>query len=45
MSTEKDLSKMTPKELEEYKKVIEKKRLIKRELLERGKERGYLTFK
>ena len=45
MSTEKDLSKMTPKELEEYKAVIEKKRLIKRELLERGKERGYLTFK
>ncbi|MCH5212138.1 MAG: RNA polymerase sigma factor RpoD [Oscillospiraceae bacterium] len=45
MSTEKDLSKMTPKELEEYKAIIEKKRKIKRELLERGKERGYLTFK
>ena len=45
MSTEKDLSKMTPKELEEYKETLEKKRLIKRELLERGKERGYLTFK
>ena len=45
MSTEKDLSKMTPKELEEYKAIIEKKRVIKRELLERGKERGYLTFK
>ena len=45
MSTEKDLSKMTPKELEAYKATLEKKRMIKRELLERGKERGYLTFK
>ncbi len=45
MSTEKDLSNMTPKELEAYKEAIEKKRRIKRELLERGKERGYLSFK
>lgn len=45
MSTEKDLSKMTPKELAAYKEMVEKKRAIKRGLLERGKKRGYLTFK
>ena len=45
MSLEKDISNMTPKELEEYKSIVEKKRAIKRELLERGKKRGYLTFK
>lgn len=45
MSLEKDISNMTPKELEEYKNIVEKKRAIKRVLLERGKKRGYLTFK
>lgn len=45
MSLEKDISNMTPKELEEYKNIVEKKRAIKRGLLERGKKRGYLTFK
>ena len=36
---------MTPKELAEYKDMLEKKRSVKRGLLERGKKRGYLTFK
>ena len=45
MSTEKDLSNMTPQQLEEYKAKLEKKRAIKHDLLERGKKRGYLTFK
>ena len=45
MSTEKDIANMTPQELAEYKAVVEKKRAIKRGLLERGKKRGYLTFK
>ena len=45
MSTEKDLSNMTPEQLEEYKAALEKKRAIKHDLLERGKKRGYLTFK
>ncbi len=45
MSTEKDLSNMTPKEREAYKNMIEKKRSIKRDLLERGRKRGYLTYK
>ena len=45
MSTEKDIASMTPKEIAEYKAMVEKKRAIKRGLLERGKKRGYLTFK
>ncbi len=45
MSTEKDIANMTPKELAEYKDMLEKKRNVKRGLLERGKKRGYLTFK
>ena len=45
MSTEKDLSSMAPNELEEYREQVEKKRAAKHELLERGKKRGYLTFK
>lgn len=45
MSTEKDIASMTPRELAEYKAMVEKKRAIKRGLLERGKKRGYLTFK
>ena len=45
MSTEKDISNMTPKELAQYKAMVEKKREVKRGLLERGKKRGYLTFK
>ena len=45
MSTEKDLSNMTPEQLEEYRAAVEKKRAIKHDLLERGKKRGYLTFK
>ncbi len=45
MSTEKDIANMTPQELAEYKAMVEKKRAIKRGLLERGKKRGYLTFK
>lgn len=45
MSTEKDISNMTPKELAQYKAMAEKKREVKRGLLERGKKRGYLTFK
>lgn len=45
MSTEKDIANMTPKELAEYKDMLEKKRSVKRGLLERGKKRGYLTFK
>ena len=45
MSTEKDIASMTPKEIAEYKAMVEKKRAIKRGLLEHGKKRGYLTFK
>lgn len=47
MSTknEKDIMSMTPKELEEYKAMVEKKRKIKRDLLELGKKKGYLTYK
>ena len=45
MSTEKDIASMTPKEIAEYKAMVEKKRAIKRGLIERGKKRGYLTFK
>ncbi len=45
MSTEKDLSSMTPKELEEYRALVEKKHRVKHKLLERGKKRGYLTYK
>ena len=36
---------MTPEQLEEYKAALEKKRAVKHDLLERGKKRGYLTFK
>ncbi len=43
MSTENE--NMTAEELEVYKEQIEKKRTIKRNLLEKGKKRGYLTFK
>ncbi|MGM9936431.1 MAG: RNA polymerase sigma factor RpoD [Candidatus Ornithomonoglobus sp.] len=42
MSTEKDLSNAAS---EEHKEIVEKKRAVKRELLERGKKRGYLTYK
>lgn len=45
MNKEKDIASMTPKEIAEYKAMVEKKRAIKRGLLERGKKRGYLTFK
>ena len=45
MSTEKNTSEMTPAQLEEYKAMLEKKREAKRALLEKGKKRGYLTFK
>ena len=37
MNTEKNLSNMTAEELEAYKVTLEKKRAIKRALLERGK--------
>ncbi|MGN0182064.1 MAG: RNA polymerase sigma factor RpoD [Candidatus Ornithomonoglobus sp.] len=42
MSTEKELSNAAS---EEHKEIVEKKRAVKRELLERGKKRGYLTYK
>lgn len=45
MNTEKNLSNMTPEELEAYKVTLEKKRNVKRDLLERGKKRGYITFR
>lgn len=45
MGTEKNTSEMTPAQLEEYKAMVEKKREVKRTLLEKGKKRGYLTFK
>ena len=45
MGTEKNTSEMTPAQLEEYKAMVEKKREAKRGLLEKGKKRGYLTFK
>ncbi len=45
MGTEKNTSEMTPAQLEEYKVMVEKKREAKRALLEKGKKRGYLTFK
>ena len=45
MNTEKNLSNMTTEELEEYKVTLEKKRVIKRNLLERGKKRGYISFR
>lgn len=45
MGTEKDIANMTPKQLEEYKKLVEAKRAIKRSLLEKGKKRGYLSYK
>ncbi len=45
MGTEKDIANMTPKQLEEYKKLVEAKRAIKRGLLEKGKKRGYLSYK
>ena len=45
MNTEKNLSNMTPEELEAYKVTLEKKRSVKRDLLERGKKRGYITFR
>ncbi|MDD6763263.1 MAG: RNA polymerase sigma factor RpoD [Clostridiales bacterium] len=42
MSTGKELSNAAS---EEHKEIVEKKRIVKRELLERGKKRGYLTYK
>ncbi|MGN0162945.1 MAG: RNA polymerase sigma factor RpoD [Candidatus Ornithomonoglobus sp.] len=42
MSTQKELSNAAS---EEHKEIVEKKRSVKRELLERGKKRGYLTYK
>ena len=45
MNTEKNLSNMTAEELEAYKVTLEKKRAIKRALLERGKKRGYISFR
>lgn len=45
MNNEKNLSDMTPQEIEEHKAMVEKKRVIKRDLLELGKKRGYLSFK
>ncbi len=42
MSTEKELSNA---ESEEHKEMVEKKCAVTRELLERGKKRGYLTYK
>ena len=44
MDTEKEFRELDAEQSQEQKEIIEKKRQAKRELLEHGKKRGYLTY-